>query len=90
MKQPIGGEYQSVERVLRLLSLLMKEQEGVTREEIYHHIPAYQSAPSERAQRRMVERDMRQLEQVGFHVERQRKGKEPAIYKVIMETPGVA
>src|SRR4029077_17705474 len=74
--QMADSEYQSVERVLLLLLCLVNSgEEGTTREEIYQQIEAYQKAPSESAQRRIFERDIRQLEQVGFHVRRERGGR---------------
>jgi predicted DNA-binding transcriptional regulator YafY len=70
------SEYQSVERVLLLLLCLLNSgQEGITRQEIYQQIESYQKAPSESAQRRIFERDIRQLEQVGFHISRERGGR---------------
>lgn len=68
------SEYQSVERVLLLLRYLMQAEQGVTRSDIYRDIKAYQQASTESAQRRMFERDIRQLEQVGFCVIRERRG----------------
>lgn len=86
------SEYQSAERVLSLLLYLLQKQQGATREEVYQHVPSYRQAPSESAQRRMFERDVKQIEQVGFKVERQRGGPslvvrqnaKHAIYKVSM------
>jgi len=76
------SEYRSVERVLCLLLYLMNSKEGATREEIFRDVPVYQDAPSESAQRRMFERDIRQIEQVGFDVMRDRRGRNPSVYHV--------
>lgn len=67
------NEYQSVERVLLLLRYLTKSENGVTRSDICREVPAYQQAITESAQRRMFERDIRQLEQVGYSVIRTKK-----------------
>lgn len=67
------SEYRSVERVLKLLLYLMHAEEGATREEVYEHVPAYRQASSDSALRRMFERDIRQIEQVGFSVIRTKK-----------------
>ena len=66
----MSNEYQSVERVFRLLLLLSNAlDDGIDRAEIYVQIPAYAvSAEPGRATARMLERDLAFLERLGFAV----------------------
>jgi biotin operon repressor len=74
------SEYQSGGRLFALLNYLTSLEEGATREDVYQHVAGYQDAPSLSAKRRMFERDIRQLEQSGFPVQKvKHRG---AIYKI--------
>ncbi len=75
------SEYTSIERVLLLLILLNNvPAEGYAREEIFAQIPLYDA---QRATARMFERDLAVLEKLGFAVERMRKGRKGACYRII-------
>jgi hypothetical protein len=74
------NEYQSIERVFRLLFLLNNPlDDGLDRAEIYAHIPAYSAHA---ASSRMLERDLACLERLGFAVERTRHGRQGATYRI--------
>lgn len=74
------NEYQSIERVFRLLFLLTNaEDDGMDRAEIYAQFPAYSEHA---ASNRMLERDLACLERLGFAVERTRHGRQGATYRV--------
>ncbi len=75
------GEYQSIERVLLLLILLnTAPAEGYSREEIFAQITLYDSKS---AMARLFERDLAVLGKIGFTVERMRKGRKGACYRII-------
>jgi hypothetical protein len=75
-------EYESVERVFALLILLIRN-DGLTREEIYKQVAGYDIDDPKRATSRMFERDIACLERIGFHIWSQRRGREPALYRIV-------
>ena len=76
-----ANEYQSIERVFRLRFLITNaEDDGVDRAEIYAQIPTY---TEHAASNRMLERELACLERLGFIVERTRRGRVGATYRVV-------
>lgn len=63
--------------MFRLLFLLSSLDEGIERSEVFAALPAYEGS------NRMFERDLSCLERLGFTIERQRRGSNPALYRAI-------